>query len=142
MCDTRFPCNARTPHGSTARHATADAAFAIRICVQVFSNIDPVPLASASVAQVHTATLRSSGQKVVLKVLKPGVEAVLRTDLNFLYVATQLLQALNPELERTSVAGIVEDIRASMLDEVCLRLLATNTVRDTLGVVVYTCNLC
>lgn len=104
--------------------------------MQVFSTIEPVPLASASVAQVHTATLRSSDQKVVLKVLKPGVEAVLRTDLNFLYVATQLLQALNPELERTSVAGIVEDIRASMLDEVCPRALATNTVRDTVSMIV------
>lgn len=86
--------------------------------VQVFSHINPVPLASASIAQVHSAELRHSGQHVVLKVLKPGVEAVLRTDLNFLYLAVKFLQTLNPELERASIAGIVEDIRTSMLDEV------------------------
>lgn len=54
---------------------------------QVFSFVDPVPLASASVAQVHAARLRESGKDVVLKVLKPGVESVLRTDLNFLSFA-------------------------------------------------------
>jgi aarF domain-containing kinase len=86
--------------------------------VQVFSHIDPVPLASASIAQVHSAELRQSRQRVVVKVLKPGVEAVLRTDLNFLYLAIKFLQTLNPDLERASIVGIVEDIRASMLDEV------------------------
>ena len=96
--------------------------------MQVFSSIDETPLASASVAQVHAARLRGSDQRVVIKVLKPGVEAVLRTDLNFLYIATQFLQAVNPELERTSVAGIVEDIRASMLDEVRARQLCVRTV--------------
>ena len=50
---------------------------------QVFSYIDPQPLASASVAQVHAAVLRSSGKDVVIKVLKPGTEDTLLTDLNF-----------------------------------------------------------
>jgi aarF domain-containing kinase len=86
--------------------------------LQVFSYIDPVPIASASIAQVHVAELRDSGKEVVLKVLKPGVETVLRTDLNFLSFAVKVLQALNPELDRLSLSGIVADIRASMLDEV------------------------
>lgn len=86
--------------------------------MQVFSYIDPVPIASASIAQVHVAELRDSGKEVVLKVLKPGVETVLRTDLNFLSFAVKVLQALNPELDRLSLSGIVADIRASMLDEV------------------------
>jgi aarF domain-containing kinase len=90
----------------------------LRSGMQVFSFIDPVPIASASVAQVHGAELRGSGQRVVLKVLKPGVEGVLRSDLNFIFLAVQFLQALNPDLERTSIKGIVEDIRVSMLDEV------------------------
>lgn len=85
---------------------------------QVFSYIDPAPLASASVAQVHRAVLRGSDKEVVLKVLKPGVEDTLVCDLNFLYLATRLLQLLNPALERISLLGIVEDIRISMLDEV------------------------
>lgn len=86
--------------------------------MQAFSYIDPEPLASASVAQVHAATMVGGGKQVVLKVLKPGVEDVLTTDLNFLYLAVRLLQIASPELERTSITGIIEDIRSSMLDEV------------------------
>lgn len=86
--------------------------------MQAFAYIDPEPLASASVAQVHGATMVGGGKQVVLKVLKPGVEDVLTTDLNFLYLAVRLLQIASPELERTSITGIIEDIRSSMLDEV------------------------
>lgn len=101
------PCRCKKPWSDTQP-----------VLVQVFSFIDPTPLASASIAQVHAAELKASGKQVVLKVLKPGVESVLRTDLTFLAFAVKVLQTLNPELERTSVAGIVEDIRTSMLDEV------------------------
>lgn len=69
-------------------------------------------------AQVHAATLLGGGKPIVLKVLKPGVEDILTTDLNFLYLAVRFLQIVSPELERTSITGIIEDIRASMLDEV------------------------
>jgi predicted unusual protein kinase regulating ubiquinone biosynthesis (AarF/ABC1/UbiB family) len=81
-----------------------------------FREIDPVPLASASVAQVHTATLLD-GTPVVLKVQKPGVDQSLQADLAFIYSAGKLLEFLNPELEKLSLAGVAEDIRASMLDE-------------------------
>lgn len=87
----------------------------------VFSSIDPVPLATASVAQVHTAVLRESQKEVVLKVLKPGVEDILATDLNFLLISSKLLEVLNPDLARTSLAEIVTDIRSSMLDEIDFR---------------------
>ena len=69
---------------------------------------------------MHTAILRGSDKAVALKVLKPGVEDVLTADLNFLFLASRLLELINPALERTSLAGIVEDVRSSMLDEVRL----------------------
>ena len=50
----------------------------------VFESVDPVPLATASVAQVHAAVLAGSRKEVVLKVLKPGVEDTLRVDLDAL----------------------------------------------------------
>ena len=67
----------------------------------------------------RAAVLRGSNKEVVVKVLKPGVEDILTTDLSFLYLASRVLEFLNPELERTSLAAIIGDIRASMLDEAC-----------------------
>jgi aarF domain-containing kinase len=67
---------------------------------------------------VHAARLKGSGRDVVIKVLKPGVDKILKTDLNFLYVAARLLEFLNPDIARsTSIVGIVADIRNSMLEE-------------------------
>ncbi|KAH7282555.1 hypothetical protein KP509_35G036400 [Ceratopteris richardii] len=93
---------------------------------EVYDYVDPVPLASASVAQVHAARLKGSMKDVVVKVLKPGVGDTLIADLNFLYVAARILEFLNPQISRTSLVGIVGDIRASMLEEVDFRKEAIN----------------
>ncbi|KAK9817683.1 hypothetical protein WJX72_000601 [[Myrmecia] bisecta] len=84
----------------------------------VFLSIDPVPLACASVAQVHSAVLRGSNKEVVIKVLKPGVEDILTADLSAIYIFSKILEFIQPELARTSISAIVGDIRASMLEEV------------------------
>ena len=80
--------------------------------------------------QVHAARLRGGGKDVVLKVLKPRVEDTLLTDLNFLYLAGKFLQIISPDLERTSLVGIIEDIRTSMLDEVRCSLASSLSVRS------------
>ncbi|NP_001358892.1 uncharacterized protein LOC100283906 [Zea mays] len=92
----------------------------------VYEYIDPVPIASASIAQVHGARLKSSQKDVVIKVLKPGIEDTLVADLNFIYVVARVLEFLNPELQRTSLVGIVKDIKESMLEEVDFRKEAAN----------------
>ncbi|KAE8648057.1 uncharacterized aarF domain-containing protein kinase At5g05200, chloroplastic [Cucumis sativus] len=84
----------------------------------VYEYIDPNPVASASIAQVHGARLRGSRDDVVIKVLKPGIEDILVADLNFVYIVARILEFLNPELSRASLVSIVKDIRESMLEEV------------------------
>ncbi|KAK2376265.1 hypothetical protein P8452_48315 [Trifolium repens] len=84
----------------------------------VYEYVDPTPLASASIAQVHGARLKGSQEDVVIKVLKPGIEDILVADLNFVYVVARIFEFLNPEISRTSLVGIVKDIRESMLEEV------------------------
>lgn len=83
---------------------------------EVYSFIDKEPLASASIAQVHAARL-VTGEDVVIKVQKPGVQNILLTDFNFLYVATRLLEKIAPAFSRTSLGDIVGDIQATMLEE-------------------------
>ncbi|KAM3320364.1 putative aarF domain-containing protein kinase, chloroplastic [Capsicum chacoense] len=92
----------------------------------VFEYIDPTPVASASIAQVHGAKIRDTGEDVVIKVLKPGIEDILVADLNFIYIAARILEFLSPDLSRASLVAIVKDIRQSMLEEVDFNKEATN----------------
>ncbi|KAM1253609.1 hypothetical protein ACFX2J_041469 [Malus domestica] len=84
----------------------------------VYEYVDPTPLASASIAQVHAARLRGSQEDVVIKILKPGIEDMLVADLNFIYIVARILEFLSPDISRASLVGIVQDIRESMLEEV------------------------
>ena len=84
---------------------------------EVFSHIDEVPLASASIAQVHAATL-VTGEPVVIKIQKPGVENILLTDLNFLYFAARIVEVAFPKIKFASLSAIVSEIQACMMEEV------------------------
>ena len=87
-----------------------------RTISSVFERIDSTPLASASIAQVHTAKLKT-GEEVVIKVQKPSIDEALKADLSFIYVASRVLEFLQPDFERTSLSAIAGDIRSSMLEE-------------------------
>lgn len=84
---------------------------------KVFATIDETPLASASIAQVHAATL-ITGESVVVKVQKPDVENILLTDLNFIYWATRIFERLFPKIKFASLSAIVSEIQACMMEEV------------------------
>jgi len=92
-----------------------------------FASVDRAPLASASIAQVHRATLRN-GDQVVLKVQKPGIDATLRADLGFVYASARLLEFVQPDWERTSLSAVASDIRTNMLEELNFEQEARNTI--------------
>lgn len=83
---------------------------------EIFAEIDEAPLASASIAQVHAARLLS-GEPVVIKIQKPGVENILLTDLNFLYFSARAVELAFPKLKFASLSGIVAEIQACMMEE-------------------------
>jgi aarF domain-containing kinase len=93
----------------------------------IFDYVDTTPLASASIAQVHSARLKN-GDDVVIKVQKPGIDDCLKADLGFLYSAARILEFSLPDWERTSLAAVAGDIRASMLEELDFELEARNTI--------------
>lgn len=84
---------------------------------QIFASIDETPLASASIAQVHAARL-TTGENVVIKVQKPGVETILYTDLNVVHWATKMLEKAIPKVKFASLSEIVEEIKIRMVREV------------------------
>ncbi|QDZ25471.1 UbiB-like protein kinase [Chloropicon primus] len=94
---------------------------------EVFTRIDKAPLASASIAQVHRGTLRSTGESVVLKVCKPDVAKSLRTDLDAVYLACRAFELFDPTLEeRVGLSSIIQDARDSILAETNLEQEAKN----------------
>lgn len=83
---------------------------------QLFRHIDPKPLASASIAQVHGATL-TTGEDVVIKVQKPGVRRLFETDFQFMQFGARVLEKLAPKSWDSSMRDIVDEIRNGMIEE-------------------------
>jgi ubiquinone biosynthesis protein len=82
----------------------------------VYAAFEPEPLATASIAQTHRARTWD-GEEVVVKVQRPGIEAVVRADLNLLHLAAQVLEASIDEMQLFGVVAIVEEFEQGLLKE-------------------------
>jgi len=83
---------------------------------EVFATLDPEPIAAASLAQVHAATL-PDGAEVVVKVQRPDIEATINVDLDILADVARLLQTRTPLGELYDLPGIVEEFAATLRAE-------------------------
>ncbi|MFC3284381.1 ubiquinone biosynthesis regulatory protein kinase UbiB [Litchfieldella rifensis] len=90
-----------------------------------FAHFDTLPLASASVAQVHAARLHT-GEEVVVKIIRPGIERVMRQDMALMYRVAHLLKRI-PEARRLRPVEVVADYEATLFDELDLHKEAANT---------------
>ena len=98
---------------------------------EVFKDFSLDPMASASVAQVHAATLSSEAtgeqQEVVVKVIRPGIEKTIRRDISLMYLGARLLERFLPESKRLHPVTVVADYEFTILGELDLDLEARNT---------------
>jgi ubiquinone biosynthesis protein len=92
---------------------------------EVFAEFNPLPLAAASIAQVHRATLKD-GTPVVVKIRRPGIEDVIRADLRILDHAAKLLESEMPDARRYDPVHIVSQFRRSLNRELDLAKEARN----------------
>jgi len=92
---------------------------------ELFKEFSADPMASASVAQVHAATLLN-GQEVVVKVLRPGIEKVIQQDLALMYLMANLLEKYWTEGKRLHPVEVVEDYDSTIHDELDLQREAAN----------------
>ncbi len=93
---------------------------------QVFAQIDAEPMASASVAQIYGARLHS-GEAVVVKLLRPGVERMVERDLGLLATAARWLERLVPASQRLRPIEVVERYRTAVRREMNLLIEAANS---------------
>jgi ubiquinone biosynthesis protein len=95
---------------------------------EVFERFDDVPLAAASIAQVHTARLRS-GEEVVVKVVRPGVREKIERDLEVMYVLAALARDYAAEGYRLRPTEVVAEYERTILDELDLMREAGNAAQ-------------
>ncbi|MCM8856783.1 MAG: ubiquinone biosynthesis regulatory protein kinase UbiB [Candidatus Thiodiazotropha sp.] len=92
---------------------------------ELLEAFDEKPLASASIAQVHTAQLKS-GKKVVLKVLRPNIEKTIRRDVDLLYTIAKLAEKYWKEGRRLRPVEVVQEYEKTIFDELDLMREAAN----------------
>lgn len=91
----------------------------------IFAEFDEKPLGSASVAQVHAARLRS-GEAVVVKVIRPNLEATLNKDMALLSLLAAWIEKYVPDGKRLRPREVVADYRLTIFDELNLQREAAN----------------
>ncbi len=95
---------------------------------EVFAQLDSEALASASVAQVHAGKLHG-GEEVVVKVIRPGVEAIIREDIQLLKQLAEMIDGGFAASRRLRLIEVVRDYEKTINDELNLLLEAASTTR-------------
>ncbi len=108
------------------KQAIGEEAFA-----QYFSHFDSTPLASASIAQVHTATLTLAQQhhEIVIKVLRPNIEEIILADIEVMTLFANIVARWLPDGKRLRPKEVVEEYRKTIIDELDLNREAANAIQ-------------
>jgi ubiquinone biosynthesis protein len=92
---------------------------------RLFLDFDPVPMAAASIGQVHRATL-PNGRDVAVKVQRPGAQRQIEGDLNLMYQAARLARERVRALDFIDAEALVDEFARSIRQELDYRLEARN----------------
>ncbi len=112
------------PFPGTQARIQIERAFGCPI-EDLLDDFDETPIASASVAQVHGASLKD-GRQVVVKVLRPDIERVIRRDVGLLHLIANLANRYWSEARRLRPMDVVRDYKKTILDELDLQREAAN----------------
>lgn len=82
----------------------------------LFQDFDPTPLASASISQVHLARTKD-GEKVVVKVQRPGIEQTMRGDLDLLYLVAKILETSIEEVQIIAPSEALAEFEKALVRE-------------------------
>lgn len=91
----------------------------------VFCSFENEPLASASIAQVHAAELHT-GEKVIVKILRPKITVIIRHDIALLYFVARLVERWWSQGKRLRPVALVAEFETTLLGELDLQREAAN----------------
>ncbi|HWL64036.1 MAG TPA: ubiquinone biosynthesis regulatory protein kinase UbiB [Steroidobacteraceae bacterium] len=109
--------------GQVARRL-AEEALGVPLA-SAFSSFDTTPLAAASIAQVHAATL-VDGREVIVKILRPGMRELIARDIEVLYALARFAARHSTEAARLRPVDVVREYERTILDELDLMREAAN----------------
>ncbi len=91
----------------------------------IFAKFDDEPLASASIAQVHSAQLKD-GSDVIVKVVRPNIKKDIEKDIRLMKIIARYLTSLSEEFKRMHLIEVVNDYEILVYDE-------TNLMKESLN---------
>jgi ubiquinone biosynthesis protein len=94
----------------------------------IFSKIDPEPMAAASIGQVHSGWL-FTGEAVVVKVQRPGIQKLIKVDLEILEDIASFLEARTEWGRVYHITGLIEEFTRTIRDEMDYTIEAGNAER-------------
>ena len=113
------------PFSSPSIHQLIEESLGVT-AESIFSSLDSEPFACASIAQVYRATLHT-GEEVVIKVVRPGIEEVVSADIKLLKWVASLIEARTDLGKKLHPVEIVNDYEKIIHDELDLLSEAANT---------------
>ena len=108
-----------------------EQALELKTIDELFTNFEQRPLASASIAQVHTATLEleSGEQDVVIKVIRPDIEKQIQADLSLMAQVAKVIVKCIGVTRRLRPIEVVREYRKTLLDELDLQRECANALQ-------------
>ncbi len=95
---------------------------------EAFAEFDPIPMASASIAQVHAATLHT-GTKVIVKVVRPDIKPIIEQDVAIMFGLAKLFKAAVQIAKRLHPVEVVAEFEKTILDELDMMREAANATQ-------------